>query len=113
MLADPVNPALGVISLGNNAIIRGSGEEGSYLMLLTTSPANPALIVNNNADAGIFYASNGFIEINNDVSLREATAYGLHLNNNAVIQYDIGIANMLFSSGPGSGWGIENWQEIE
>ncbi len=103
----------GVIDLSNNVIVRGSGEDGSYIMLLTTNSANPALIVSNNAEAGIFYASNGFIEISNNVELREATAYGLHLNNNAVIQYDVGIANMLFSSGPGSGWGVENWQETE
>lgn len=103
----------GIIDLDNSVTVRGTNQTGSYLMLLTTEGlANPAMSVKNSAMAGVFYASNGFIDISNNVSLREVTGYGLTLGNSVVVQYDVGMANMFFSSGPSGGYKIENWREI-
>lgn len=102
----------GIVGVNNSAIVRGTGQSGSYLMLLTTSPANPAMSVGNSATAGVFYASQGVIDISNSAFLREVTAYGLTLGNSVTIQYDVGMANLFFSSGPGGGYKIENWQEV-
>lgn len=110
--ASGVIVADGTVDLDNSVVIQGTGQPGSYLLLLSTNPANPAMSISNSAAAGVFYASNGFINIQNNVFLREVTAYGLTLGNNVTIQYDIGMANLFFSSGPGGGWKIENWQEI-
>jgi len=103
----------GIIDLKNNTAIQGSGQEGSYLMVLSTSSANPAIMVRNTSDASIFYAGNGYITLSNNTSLREVSAYGINLDNNASVQYEIGLANSFFVSGPGSGWQLENWQEVE
>lgn len=107
----------GKINIQNGAIIQGSGEDNSYLMLLSTNnsldPADPAISVRNNAQAAIFYASAGVIHLNNNINIKEATGYKLALENNAVISYDSGLANARFSSGTGGSWQVENWQEIE
>jgi hypothetical protein len=103
----------GTVGLGNNVVIRGTGQAGSYMMLLTTSPANPAITVSNNSDSGIFYASNGFITLANNCSVKEITAYGLTMTNNVTVTYEIGLQNLFFTSGPGAGWSIESWKTIE
>jgi len=107
----------GKISTGNNVTIIGSGQEGSYLMMLSTNssvnPSSPAIDLSNNVGGTIFYASNGAIYLHNNINIREATGYKLILDNNAVISYDVGLENVNFSSGPGGGWSVENWREIE
>lgn len=107
----------GKIRLDNNAIMQGSGQSGSYLMLLSTNSSidlgDPAVDLKNNAGGAIFYASQGVIYLHNNINVREATGYKLAIDNNAVISYDIGLENVNFSCGPGGGWNVEDWREIE
>ena len=107
----------GKITIGNNAFILGSGASESFLMILSTNnsvdPANPAIDVSNNAEGAIFYASNGLLRLHNNIEIKEATAYKLDLDNNAVIRYESGLENANFTSGPGGSWRVEDWQEIE
>jgi len=37
----------------------------------------------------------------------------IDLNNNVIITYDSGLADLNFSSGPSGGWNISSWQEVE
>jgi len=107
----------GKIIIGNNVFILGSGASESFLMVLSTNnsvdPANPAIDVSNNAEGAIFYASNGIIHLHNNINIREATGYKLAIDNNTIISYETGLENVNFTSGPGGGWRVENWQEIE
>jgi len=107
----------GKISVLNNALLKGSGTAGSFLMLLSTNnsvdPTSPAIDVGNNAEAAIFYASNGATVLHNNVEVKEVTSYKLILDNNAVISYETGLENINFTSGPGGSWQVKNWQEIE
>ncbi len=107
----------GKITVNNNAILRGSGEAGSYLLLLSTNnsldPGSPAINVGNNAQGAIFYANSGLILLSNNTKAREITGYKLKINNNAEVQYESGLADTLFSSGPGASWVVESWKEIE
>lgn len=112
------------IHIKNNGIFRGSGEAGSYIMLLSasqcdgTSPIgctdhNAAMDLHNNAEGAIFYANDGLIYLHNGVTVSEITAKKIHLENNAIIRYEQGLASASFSAGPGAGWQIESWKEIE
>ena len=114
----------GWIHTSNNGIFAGSGTTGSFIMLLTTLPCdgsfetgcthhNGAVDVHNNATGVIFYAQNGKVNLHNGVNVTEVTAYKLALDNNAVVTYDQGLANAIFSSGPGGGYEILSWDEIE
>lgn len=107
----------GKINIYNNVEFRGSGQEGSYLLALSTNhsldPASPAIDLNNNVRGAIFYTNAGLIHLHNNVGIKEITGYQLQLDNNAVITYETGLANALFSSGPGGGWEIVSWREIE
>lgn len=113
----------GIITVENGVILEGSGVEGSYLLLLTTSnsgandfntpPNTYAVYVKNNSQGAIFYASNGLIRLRNNINIREATGYRLYLDNNAEITYETGLINSLFSSGPGGSWQVESWRETD
>lgn len=107
----------GRIVVVNGAQTQGSGAEGSYIMFLSTNtsidPAFPAVDVFNTAQGAIFYASRGMIRLHNNMFIREATGYKLYLDNNAIVEYEVGLEDAAFSSGPGGSWEITNWKEIE
>ncbi|MEI7688804.1 MAG: choice-of-anchor R domain-containing protein [Candidatus Nomurabacteria bacterium] len=103
----------GTINISNNATFQGSGSPGSYMMALSTSSSTSAINLSNNGGAVALYASNGTINIDNNGTAISLTGYNIHLNNNAVITYDNGLANANFVSGPSGTWNIESWKEVE
>jgi Tfp pilus assembly protein PilE len=108
----------GVVDLGNNAQILGSGTTGSYLLMLSQNAdhSGTAISVSNNVSGAIFYAGSGVIDVSNNAGAKEITGYKLHLNNNATITYESGLSNANFSSGgSSSGWQIndQTWQLLQ
>ena len=101
----------GTISTGNGSALSGSGQPGSYLLVLSTNISDTAINVNNNATGAIFYTTVGGISVNNNVQVKELTGYKIILRNNAIIQYDSGLANVFFSDGPGGSWEVLSWEE--
>lgn len=101
----------GTITINNNNTFLGSGQEGSYLMMVSTSTSDLAIDVLNNAQGVVLYAINGGITVHNNVSLTEATGYKITLLNNAIVQYSSGIVNIYFASGPAGGWKVVSWRE--
>lgn len=119
----------GWMHFSNNGAFSGSGQAGSYVMLLTTLSGclagadggpplpfcthhNSAIDLHNNATGAIFYAVNSAAYLHNGVNVTEIIAYKLNLDNNAVVSYEQGLQNSQFSSGPGASFKINNWQEI-
>jgi hypothetical protein len=105
-----------VITVENNVIISGSGQPGSYVLILSTKSdtTNPVIdIRNNSAGSAIYYANSGLIYLKNNMVAREVTGYKIQIENNAEIQYESGLEEANFSSGPGGSWEIVSWREIE
>ena len=105
----------GYIEIANSAQVLGSGSLGSYIMLLSQKEGigSDAIKTSNSSAAAILYAGEGQIEISNSAALKEITAYKLEVNNSATVTYESGLANSNFSSGPGGGYEILSWDEIE
>jgi len=110
----------GTIGIKNDFVICGStcGSTDSFILVLSTKTSSdsgdPAITMENSTDLdGVLYANNGFLHIKNDAALREATAYGIVIENSATLIYESGLANMNFSSGPSGGWIINPWQEVQ
>lgn len=114
------------IHIDNNGVFQGSGQAGSYIMILTTSPCdgtfwwwwgcthhNGAVDLHNNATGAIFYANDGLIYLHNGVQVSELTAKKINLQENATVRYEQGLINAHFSSGPSAGWQVTSWKEIE
>jgi Tfp pilus assembly protein PilX len=104
----------GVATLSGNSGFLGSGVEGSYPFLITTSscPDDPSC---GNSDAISFgggsgtvalVAQNGTISITGGSALKALTAKKVRMSGGAELFYDSGLVNSNFTSGPGGSWGI-------
>ena len=82
-------------------------------MLLSTSSGDPAILIQNNPELDIIYASQGRIELQNNIKLKQVSGWGLRLKNNAQVIYEVGLEDVSFSSGPGGGWKVVSWKEVE
>ena len=112
----------GTTNIQNNAVFAGSGQTGSYVMVVSTSDcpqsplcfAAPAIQLSNNAGAVILNAQRGTVSFSNNGQANSASAYQILLNNNAQVIYDNGLKNAYFSSGPsGGGYSYASWKEVE
>ena len=110
----------GEISLANSSQFFGSGSIKSYILLISHNNSaemgggNSAINVANSANGKVLlYAPHGTINLSNSISVKEASAYKIQLNNSASVLYETGIANLLFTAGPSGGYSIDSWQETQ
>ena len=109
----------GRVDLSNNVVFSGSGSEGSYVLLATTSVCPTdcsgvnAIEIPNNVGAILVNAQNGTVHLNNGVELNEVVGNKIIIDNSAEVTYIAGLANANFSSGPSGGWNIKSWKEIK
>lgn len=106
MIADnPGNTASsGLVTFQNNVQFNGNGNPDSFPMVLSTSSNNNAVVLSNNVQGAVFYASQGTINVANNVQAEQLTGYRIQLSNNAIITYKTGLANAGFANGPGGAW---------
>ena len=116
----------GWVHVDNLSQFYGSGIPDTYVLLLTTNDCNgtgsptgqpcthhnAAMDIHNNAGATILYTANGLLYLHQVIGVKQATAYKLHIENNAHIDYESGLANPNFSGGPGGVFEIISWQEV-
>ena len=111
--------AEGTIIIQNSSQILGSGAAGSYLMLVSRNESaerggtNTAIDIKNSSAASIYYAPHGKLAIQNNVVLKEATAYQIEMKNSAELVYESGLNDVRFSSGPAAGYDMKYWKEVE
>lgn len=118
---DPSNRLTGSsIDLKNSSQFFGSGSPSSFVFLISQNNSaenggSVDAIAMDNSSSGsvVLYASHGLISVNNSATLKEVTAYKIKTKNSANIIYDTGLTSTLFTSGPGGGYDILSWEEIE
>ncbi len=108
----------GTIDVGNHCSFDGSPDPASYIMVLSAKNNlnnlnDPVLTVNNNSAGVVYYAGKGLITFKQNAEAKEATAYGIKLGEGATINYETGLGNLNFSSGPGGAFVIIKWREVE
>jgi hypothetical protein len=111
---DGVILADGIASLTGNSGFHGSGIEGSYPFLITTSscPDDPscggedAISFGGGSGTVALVAQNGTIYITGGSALKALTAKKVVMSGGAELYYDSGLVNSNFTSGPGGAWGI-------
>jgi Tfp pilus assembly protein PilX len=102
----------GAATMKNSVIIKGSGQAGSDILLLSTFGPGTAFTIGTTAQVDIFYASTGVISISNGAAFREIVGDGLALGNNVDISYQSTPLNINFTTGPGGSWKITSWKEV-
>lgn len=108
------------ITLSNSSQFNGSGNANSYVMLISQNKSAEqgggvqAISAGNSVSGAlILYAGHGEVAVSNSISLNNVTAYKVSLSNSAQVIYQTGLANLIFSSGPGGGYTISSWKETQ
>lgn len=100
----------GQVSMGNENKLLGTGEGNSILVLLSTYDSrtnnNSAITIGNVGNTGVFYADKGIIDPGNENQFKELTAWKIKITNESIIDYETGLASILFSSGPSGTYSI-------
>lgn len=106
----PGSSANGTITVQQNSQIMGTGQTGSYLLMLSEKVdlVNDAITVNNSGATSTFYAAHGIISVTSSAGLKEIVAALVKLGQTAQITYDNGFASSQFSSGPAGSWGFQH-----
>ena len=98
----------GQATMGNQNKLLGTGEGNSILVLLTTYDSrtnnNSAITIGNIGNTGVFYADKGIIDPGNENQFKEITAWKIKITNESIIDYETGLASILFTSGPTGGY---------
>ena len=109
----------GRVDMANSGSWSGNGNR-SYLLLVSRNESaeqggsEVAIgITNSTGGALITYAPHGEINMRNNTDLTEITAYRVRLENNTQVIYDTGLASAIFNTGPGGGYVIDSWTEVE
>ena len=108
------------IEVRNSTQFNGSGDSRSFIMLLSMNESaalggtEKAIDVSQSANGKVLvYADRGLIDIGNGIALKEVTGYKINVAQNSSVTYESGLESLLFTSGPGGGYSLEDWRQVE
>lgn len=108
------------ISITQSTQFNGSGDSRSFIMLMSLNESaylggtEVAINAANSANGKVLvYADRGLIDIGNGISLKEVTGYKINVAQNANVIYESGLSNLLFATGPGGSYALEDWRQVE
>lgn len=110
------------VTIEQGTTFTGTGAPKSYIMVFSMNEdaengevedVDAITLEQSSAGDLLAYAGHGRINLANSIELNEVTAYKIHLGNNADVIYESGLVNLLFTSGPGGGFTIGGWNEVE
>jgi len=109
-----------IITIGQGTTFAGSGSPKSYVLVISQNnhaesggTTNAINIGQSSAGDLLVYAAHGQVNMGNSISLKEVSGYKIIVGNSAEIIYESGLVNLLFTSGPGGGFTINSWREVE
>lgn len=102
----------GYVILEGGSSFSGSGEDGSYPFLITTSACpvasgcsgHDAISLSGGAGTVAIIAQDGNVLINGGSALKEVTGKQITMSGGATLLYDDGLISANFTSGPGGSW---------
>lgn len=108
------------ITLDNSVVFEGSGSSGSYVLMLSQNKSaeqgggEKAIDVKNSVGGDfLVYAGHGEILLQNNIHVKEVSAYRIRLKNSAEVRYETGLASLIFTAGPSGGYVFDKWREVE
>jgi hypothetical protein len=111
----------GTVNIGNAANVTGSGTAGSYVVLISTSSCGglttcsgsvPAVTLEGAAGAVVLLAPNGRVLFRGSAAAKSVVAYKMSLEGDTDLNYESGLADIDFNSGPSGSWVTDTWKEI-
>lgn len=100
----------GNVSISNEATFAGSGTSGSYIMV---AGKTGNISIANNGGSVVLVTLNGTITFSNNATAKAAVARQMVMSNNTTLNYETGLANLNFTTGPSGAWVVDSWKEVE
>lgn len=97
----------------NGGSYTGSGIPGSYLFVVTTNSANPAITVSGGSGTIAVCAQEGTVALSGGISINAAVGKKITVTGGSSVTYQDGLASPSFQSGPSGGWTIGSWEETQ
>ncbi len=111
----------GKVDVGGSGQAYGSGTTGSYVVIVTTSTCGgtttctsdaPAVTLSGSAGAVVLLAPYGRIDFSGSAKAKAAVAYKMVMPGSTELEFESGLADISFTSGPSGAWAVSSWQEI-
>ena len=107
--------------IGGSAKANGTGQSGSYIMIISNSTCpvgtgcsgSPAIDMSGSGGAVILNAQKGTLNFSGSANANEATANMITMTGSTKVNYQSGISNINFASGPSGSFDISSWKELE
>jgi hypothetical protein len=100
----------GTTTTSNDGQFQGSGYSGSYIMIASKSGN---INISNKGGSVVLVTLNGTIDFSNFATAKAASGYRMTMSNHTTLNYESGLTNIDFSSGPSGAWSIDSWGEVE
>ncbi|MFA6095022.1 MAG: choice-of-anchor R domain-containing protein [Candidatus Paceibacterota bacterium] len=109
------------VSLTGDGNFQGSGQPHSFPLLVVTSDCpvssfcsgNSAITISGGSGSVILSAQNGTVSVSGGSSAKSITGNKVVMTGGATLNYDMGISDLNFSSGPSGGWELNGWKEVQ
>lgn len=110
----------GSIFVSSSATLYGSGTNGSYIVLNSTKScttasnctSNPSISVSGAAGAVALNALDGAVSLSGSASVKAVVAKTIIMSGNSSLNYESGLADINFTSGPSGSWAKQSWKEV-
>jgi len=111
----------GKVNIGASGAIQGSGNSNSYVLIATTSQCGglttcasnvPAVAVSGSAGAVVLVSPYGRVDFTGSAGAKAVISYGMSLSGSTSLNYESGLADIDFTSGPSGSWSVDSWREI-
>lgn len=121
---DRNNQSFGKITIRQGATVSGIDKNNpktpSYIMMFATNKPSGsldwvwtwfvhAITIQQGSVGGVYYAPYGSLDLENNAQARALACAGLIIRQNAIVDYDSGMANSNFANGPAGKWTITEW----
>ncbi len=110
----------GLIDLGGSAGIYGSGQPGSYVVLSSLRACgnysdcnnNPSILISGSSGSVVLNAPNGAVKLSGSSGVKSIVSKTIILEGSATVNYETGLININFTSGPSGSWVKKSWKEV-
>ncbi|MEI6528342.1 MAG: hypothetical protein WCO10_01560 [bacterium] len=110
----------GRVEIGGSASVQGTGSAGSFILMATNSTCDGtacggeyAIKISGSVGAVVLNAQKGTLYFSGSAHAKEATANKIIMPGSTVIDYDTGLINPNFVTGPAGGYTVTKYKETE
>ncbi len=110
----------GKVDVGGSGAAMGSGTNGSYIVIVTTSQCpfsgscsgNPAINISGSAGSVVLVAPYGQVSISGSGKAKSVVGKKMLMSGSAELEYESGLTDLDFVNGPMGSWTVDSWREI-